>query len=172
MTTLSSRSGTLLAVVVAVLAVLVSGCATTWPTAAGPTAGPSPAAAGHSSGAGSSAASGTCTVHNPSPPGAAESHLKVVALCALPPEAARTAALIQRGGPFPSHRDGITFGNRERILPAQPNGYYHEYTVPTPGSKDRGARRIVTGGPVSGQQALFYSGDHYASFVVVDASAR
>ena len=64
----------------------------------------------------------------------------------LPPEAIETLALIQRGGPFPYRKDGTTFQNRERLLPARPRGYYREYTVPTPGSRDRGARRIVIAG--------------------------
>jgi len=79
----------------------------------------------------------------------------------LPPEGRATLALIKRGGPFPYSRDGIVFGNRERLLPSQPRGYYREYTVPTPGSRDRGARRIVSGGR-GGE--YWYSADHYRSF--------
>jgi len=94
----------------------------------------------------------------------AESGLPVRPLSALPPEAAHTWELIQKGGPFPYSRDGIVFGNREGILPRKPSGYYHEYTVPTPGSPDRGARRLVTG---EGGE-VYYTADHYASFVVVD----
>lgn len=93
-----------------------------------------------------------------------ESGLPVRALSSLPAEATDTVRLIQRGGPYPYSRDGIVFGNREGILPAEPSGYYHEYTVPTPGSSDRGARRIVTGS----QGEYYYTGDHYGSFVVVD----
>jgi len=78
----------------------------------------------------------------------------------LPPEARATLRLIERGGPFPHRRDGIVFGNRERILPARPRGYYREFTVPTPGSRDRGARRIVAGEA----REYYYSGDHYRSF--------
>lgn len=80
----------------------------------------------------------------------------------LPPEAHATLRLIARGGPFPYRQDGAVFGNRERLLPAQPRGWYREYTVDTPGSDDRGARRIVSGGdpPVE----LYYSADHYRSF--------
>jgi ribonuclease T1 len=80
----------------------------------------------------------------------------------LPAEARRTLRLIEAGGPFPYDRDGTTFQNRERRLPAQPPGYYREYTVPTPGSPDRGARRIVSGGdpPVE----FYYTDDHYRSF--------
>jgi len=72
--------------------------------------------------------------------------------------------VIRSGGPFRFDRDGVVFGNRERILPAQGRGYYHEYTVPTPGVKTRGARRIVCGGPPRAPTACFYSADHYQSF--------
>lgn len=88
----------------------------------------------------------------------------VQALSTLPPETGATWELIQRGGPFDSDRDGATFGNREGLLPARPPGYYREYTVPTPGSDDRGARRLVTG---RGGE-LYYTADHYESFVAVD----
>ena len=80
----------------------------------------------------------------------------------LPPEAIETLALIQRGGPFPYRKDGTTFQNRERLLPARPRGYYREYTVPTPGSRDRGARRIVAGG--NPPEVFYYTADHYSSF--------
>lgn len=80
----------------------------------------------------------------------------------LPPEALETLALIQRGGPFPYRKDGTVFQNRERQLPAMPRGYYREYTVPTPGSRDRGARRIVTGGQPP--EVFYYTADHYRSF--------
>jgi ribonuclease T1 len=90
-----------------------------------------------------------------------ESGLWFVELTALPAEARRTVTLIDRGGPFPYPKDGSVFGNRERVLPVRPSGYYREYTVPTPGERDRGARRIVTGDRA---RQLFYTGDHYASF--------
>lgn len=80
----------------------------------------------------------------------------------LPPETIETLALIQRGGPFPYRKDGTTFQNRERLLPARPRGYYREYTVPTPGSRDRGARRIVSGGDPP--EVFYYTADHYRSF--------
>ncbi|AXI84301.1 ribonuclease [Xylella taiwanensis] len=80
----------------------------------------------------------------------------------LPAEARAIVTLIQQGGPFSYHKDGSIFGNRERLLPARPYGYYHEYTVETPGSPDRGARRIVTGGDPP--EIWYYSDDHYASF--------
>lgn len=80
----------------------------------------------------------------------------------LPPEAHDTLALIARGGPFPHSQDGVVFGNYEGLLPQQPRGYYHEYTVETPGARTRGTRRIITGGtpPV----AYYYTDDHYRSF--------
>ena len=80
----------------------------------------------------------------------------------LPAEAVETLQLIERGGPFPYDRDGITFQNRERRLPERPRGFYREYTVPTPGERDRGARRIVTGGDPP--EVYYYTDDHYRSF--------
>jgi guanyl-specific ribonuclease Sa len=80
----------------------------------------------------------------------------------LPAEAVETLALIEAGGPFPYRRDGVTFENRERLLPAKPRGYYREYTVPTPGARDRGARRIVAGGDPP--EVFYYTADHYRSF--------
>lgn len=90
----------------------------------------------------------------------AESGLAWVAEDALPPEAAETLELIDAGGPFPYDKDGSTFGNREGLLPGQGGGYYAEYTVPTPGEDDRGARRIVTG---DGGE-FYWTADHYESF--------
>ena len=94
------------------------------------------------------------------PPAGSDSRLPSHA--GLPPEALETLALIQRGGPFPYRKDGTTFQNRERLLPAKPRGYYREYTVPTPGSRDRGARRIVAGG--NPPEVFYYTADHYSSF--------
>lgn len=95
--------------------------------------------------------------------------LQVRALSQLPPPATEVWQLIQQGGPFPYRQDGTVFGNREGRLPMRQSGFYREYTVPTPGESDRGARRLVTGGPVTGGTAeLYYTGDHYVSFVVVD----
>lgn len=79
----------------------------------------------------------------------------------LPAEAKDTLQLIDAGGPFPYDKDGATFGNREGILPDEAGGFYHEYTVPTPGEGDRGARRIVTGDHDS---IFYYTDDHYDSF--------
>jgi len=83
-----------------------------------------------------------------------------VAVVELPPEARDTLRLIKQGGPYPYRRDGMVFGNREHRLPQQPRGYYHEYTVQTPGVRTRGARRIVCG-PLP---ECYYSADHYRSF--------
>jgi ribonuclease T1 len=91
--------------------------------------------------------------------------LESVALAGLPAEAQATERLIRAGGPFRHAKDGTVFGNRERVLPSQKRGFYREYTVKTPGSRDRGARRIVCGGAVPTQpEACFYTDDHYASF--------
>jgi guanyl-specific ribonuclease Sa len=92
--------------------------------------------------------------------------LPVRPLSSLPVEVTQTLDLIERGGPFPHPRDGMTFSNRERLLPQRDEGHYKEYTVPTPGSPDRGARRLVTGSP----SELYYTDDHYETFVVVDTS--
>lgn len=80
----------------------------------------------------------------------------------LPPEARRMLVLIQKGGPYAHTQDGSVFGNREQRLPARPRGYYREYTVDTPGARNRGARRIVTGGDPPA--AWFYTDDHYETF--------
>ena len=88
-----------------------------------------------------------------------------IARSELPAEGQETYRLILAGGPFPYEKDGVVFGNRERLLPRHPRGYYREYTVSTPGSRDRGARRIVCGGwQASHPEACFYSSDHYANF--------
>lgn len=92
----------------------------------------------------------------------------VVALTALPPEGQQTYRLIHQGGPFPYDKDGTVFGNRERQLPKQARGFYREYTVKTPGARDRGARRIVCGGEVpKSPEACYYTEDHYASFRMI-----
>lgn len=93
------------------------------------------------------------------------SEVGTVQLSMLPAEARQTERLIRAGGPFPYGKDGVVFGNRERVLPREPRGYYREYTVQTPGSRNRGARRIVCGGQQPREpEACFYTEDHYASF--------
>jgi ribonuclease T1 len=87
-----------------------------------------------------------------------------IALNQLPAQGIETYQLIHQGGPFPFGKDGVVFGNRERALPAAKRGYYHEYTVKTPRSRDRGARRIVCGGQTTAPDACYYTADHYASF--------
>ncbi|WP_314618281.1 ribonuclease domain-containing protein [Streptomyces stackebrandtii] len=83
----------------------------------------------------------------------------------LPSQAHDTLRLIDAGGPFPYRQDGSVFQNREGILPSHSLGYYHEYTVKTPGVSTRGARRIVTGNAV---QEDYYTADHYATFDLID----
>ncbi|MDP9046088.1 MAG: ribonuclease [Pseudomonadota bacterium] len=94
------------------------------------------------------------------------SALETVQLAALPIEAQNLHRLILDGGPFPAgSKDGVVFANREQLLPREPRGFYREYTVPTPGAHDRGARRIVCGGtPPADTLICYYTGDHYASF--------
>ncbi|MFF9393736.1 ribonuclease domain-containing protein [Streptomyces griseoluteus] len=136
----NSGRARLLAGVLAVLGALLAGCAGT------DTATEPPAASRHAASVPAWAA-GMATVP--------ESR--------LPVEARRTLALIDKGGPYPYARDGIVFGNFEGRLPRHQRGYYHEYTVPTPGSSDRGARRMVTG---DGGE-FYYTDDHYNSFRAV-----
>jgi ribonuclease T1 len=96
---------------------------------------------------------------------AASSSVPVVGLGQLPVQAQEAHQRILAGGPFPYPKDGIVFGNRERLLPSQARGFYREYTVKTPGAKDRGARRIVCGGdPPIKPEVCFYTDDHYASY--------
>ncbi|MER6328531.1 ribonuclease domain-containing protein [Streptomyces sp. NPDC001034] len=132
----------LLAGLLVVLAVLLAGCAS-----------------GTATGTGARTASPAATVATP---GWARG-MATVPESRLPAEARRTLALIDRGGPYPYARDGIVFGNFERHLPKHQRGYYHEYTVRTPGSRDRGARRIITG---QGGE-FYYTDDHYNSFRAV-----
>jgi ribonuclease T1 len=88
-----------------------------------------------------------------------------IALSELPVQGQRTYRAIFQGGPFRHDKDGAVFGNRERLLPSQRRGHYREYTVDTPGSSDRGARRIVCGGePRTAPSLCWYTADHYASF--------
>jgi ribonuclease T1 len=134
------------AVLIGVLA--VSGCATD-PGSSDPGA----AMDGQASAATDAALAGLA-------PAQPTSDLPTTTVAELPPEGIDTLVLIDQGGPFPYDQDGSTFGNREGILPPQPNGFYAEYTVVTPGEGDRGARRIVGGD----DGARFYTSDHYSSF--------
>lgn len=93
-----------------------------------------------------------------------ESNLAAIRVADLPTQGRETYELIRQGGPFPFGKDGAVFGNRERSLPAERRGYYREYTVATQGSRDRGARRIVCGGPARAPHACYYTADHYGSF--------
>ncbi|HEY2172705.1 MAG TPA: ribonuclease domain-containing protein [Mycobacteriales bacterium] len=96
--------------------------------------------------------------------GSGDPHPRTVAATGLPGQAQATIALVERGGPYPFSRDGVVFDNREHLLPAEPTGYYREYTVITPGESDRGPRRIIHG---RGGQ-FYYTANHYVSFVHVD----
>ncbi|MEV7672338.1 ribonuclease domain-containing protein [Streptomyces sp. NPDC088752] len=100
----------------------------------------------------------------PAPAVAVVAAVGEICYSALPSQAHTTLDLIDAGGPFPYGQDGSVFQNREGILPARTSGYYHEYTVKTPGSTTRGARRIVTGNAVED----YYTADHYASFDLID----
>ena len=93
--------------------------------------------------------------------------IATVPLAKLPPEAKTTIGLIERGGPFPyPQKDGTVFGNFEKRLPIAARGYYREYTVPTPGARNRGARRIIA----TQQREYYYTGDHYATFAKIQLS--
>lgn len=87
-----------------------------------------------------------------------------IAVDQLPREARQTLERVKQGGPFPYAKDGAVFGNYEKILPRQARGYYHEYTVKTPGARNRGARRLVAGGNPAISGEYYYTEDHYASF--------
>jgi ribonuclease T1 len=89
---------------------------------------------------------------------------QAISLAELPRQGQQVYALIRQGGPFDSEKDGTVFGNRERLLPISKRGFYREYTVPTPGLKHRGGRRIVCGGAPRLPQVCYYTADHYESF--------
>lgn len=137
------RSRTVLALLTALIAVglLLVGC-------------------GSKAGASSSTPAGTGAAGASLAPAAATTDLPTMTVAELPPEGRDTLVLIAAGGPFPYSKDGVTFQNREGLLPKQKSGFYQEYTVETPGSSDRGARRIITGK----DGARFYTDDHYDSF--------
>lgn len=90
--------------------------------------------------------------------------IATISVSELPDEGRQTYRLILQGGPFRYDKDGVVFGNRERILPRRQRGYYREYTVETSGISHRGAKRIVCGGPPRTPDGCFYTSDHYASF--------
>ena len=93
--------------------------------------------------------------------GASAVAIKEIATAALPREAQQTLEAIKHGGPHTFERDGVVFGNYERLLPPRNRGYYHEYTVPTPGVKNRGARRVIAGANAE----YYYTDDHYRTFM-------
>ena len=99
-------------------------------------------------------------------PGAADSALGTsgIPVSELPRQGTETYERILQGGPFAYEKDGVVFGNRERLLPQKNRGYYREYTVKTPGARDRGTRRIVCGGQPKTPDTCYYTADHYASF--------
>ncbi|WP_446665262.1 ribonuclease domain-containing protein [Flexivirga sp. B27] len=135
---------------VCVLASCTSSAASGGPSANGGNS----AAAGAGNDAGSAATSGMPRSNH------AADGLPTVAAADLPAEARDTMRLIASGGPYPYHQDGTVFQNRERLLPRESSGYYHEFTVKTPGSPDRGARRIIS----ARDGTLYYTDDHYNSF--------
>jgi ribonuclease T1 len=104
----------------------------------------------------------------------ATSGLRACPLSTLPPEVADTVRVIHSHGPFPFPRnDGVVFGNREGHLPDESKGYYHEYTVITPGARNRSTRRVITGGaPATNPPQYFYTDDHYDSFCLVNDAGR
>jgi guanyl-specific ribonuclease Sa len=110
----------------------------------------------------------------PAAPAAPGVGVSTCSLTTLPPEAVDTVRVIHAGGPFPFPRnDGVVFGNREGHLPDQTRGYYHEYTVVTPGAKNRSTRRIITGGaPLTKPRQYFYTADHYDSFCLIPDAGR
>lgn len=98
--------------------------------------------------------------------------LAEISLSELPAQAQETHRLVLAGGPFPYSKDGVVFGNRERLLPRKARGFYREYTVKTPGARNRGARRLICGGtPPTAPEVCYYTDDHYASFKRVRAAA-
>jgi len=122
-------------------------------------------------------ASGSAAYAAPAPTTAAVSVVSspaavdTCALSSLPPEASDTLDPINSGGPLPYAQHAAVFSNREGILPSESSGYYHEYTVITPGSPDRGARRLVGGGAKTTPEHVYYTADHYSSFCEVDENS-
>lgn len=149
----------LAAVVVLALALLDPGSSAPTNTSTPGSAASSQGSGSPTSGAGSASPGGTCAGTTVDAGG-----WTWVCLTELPRQAQQTVTLIDAGGPFPYAKDGSTFNNFEGLLPKQPKGYYREYTVSAPGKRDRGPRRIVTG---DHDRELFYTEDHYSSFVRV-----
>jgi ribonuclease T1 len=142
-----------------------AGCAASWLTSASLLSGAALTDVGVSSAWARSRPSATAADHLDQ----ASSQASSIGLSQLPSQAQDVHRRILAGGPFRYAKDGIVFGNRERALPRKPRGFYHEYTVPTPGSRDRGARRIVCGGEVMQiPETCFYTEDHYYSFKPID----
>jgi ribonuclease T1 len=89
---------------------------------------------------------------------------QTISLAELPRQGTEIYTWIHLGGPFATEKDGVVFGNRERLLPLKSRGYYREYTVPTPGLSHRGVKRIVCGGEKTRPEVCYFTSDHYASF--------
>lgn len=104
-----------------------------------------------------------CSLFSPGIEAREHTELAIIHSTQLPPQAQQVIAKIKQGGRFSGSRDGVVFGNYERLLPIQKRGYYHEFTVKTPGIGSRGARRIIVGGVLPGD-TFYYTDDHYATF--------
>jgi ribonuclease T1 len=150
-------AGLVIAVVVLVVAMLGGGSLTAQTTT------PEPGSTSTSQAAASTAASNPAAANPSSLPTINASQLPTINASQLPMEARQTLALIAKGGPYPYDRDGVNFGNFEGLLPKKSGGFYKEYTVPTPGESDRGARRIIVGK----DSAKYYTPDHYESFTFI-----
>lgn len=156
-------AGLVIAVVVLVVAMVGGGSLTAQTTTPEPGSTPtSPTAA--ATGGATPAVADSAVPADPAVPAVANpSSLPAINASQLPKEARQTLALIAQGGPYPYERDGVNFGNFEGLLPKKSGGFYKEYTVPTPGESDRGARRIVVGK----DSAKYYTPDHYESFTFI-----
>jgi ribonuclease T1 len=170
--TVTKVAGIITAVAVVLLLVYAFGSGDPTPTA-GPTSGDPTATSASATGRSAdrtpargraTATARTTTAPRPSSLPRPSDGLAWVRLADLPVQARQTVALIDAGGPFPYAKDGATFSNFEGVLPQRARGYYREYTVRTPGERDRGARRIVTG---DRDRELFYTADHYDTFARV-----
>ncbi|MDF9816396.1 ribonuclease T1 [Streptomyces sp. SPB162] len=131
----------------------------------GPAVAASPATVAPASTTTSAGSSAAVAIHPATINAATVNAVGGICYSALPSQAHHTLDLIDAGGPFPYSQDGVVFRNQEHLLPGHTSGYYHEYTVVTPGSPTRGARRIITGQAVDED---YYTADHYASFNLVD----